>query len=68
VTVAHHTDHDLHEARHADEVPRRDETYVTIDGGQRGVGTGACGPDTLLPYRLGPGTYRWAYRLRPMGP
>jgi beta-galactosidase len=64
VTVAHHTDDDLHAARHADEVPRRDETFVSLDVRQRGVGTGACGPDTSPRHRIGPGTYRWSYRLR----
>ena len=29
-----------------------------------GSGTASCGPDTLPEYRLGPGTYRWAWTVR----
>jgi beta-galactosidase len=64
VTVAHRTEEDLADAAHADEVPTRPETWVWIDVAQRGVGSGACGPDTLDRYRIGPGTYRWSYRIR----
>ena len=42
----------------------RDECFVWIDARQRGVGSGACGPDTAPAHRIGPGTYRWSYRLR----
>jgi len=31
---------------------------VTIDAAHRGVGTAACGPDTLEQYRVRPGVYR----------
>ncbi|MCR5290909.1 MAG: DUF4981 domain-containing protein [Treponema sp.] len=31
--------------------------YVTIDIAHRGVGTAACGPDTLEQYRIRPGVY-----------
>jgi len=34
----------------------------------RGVGTGACGPDTRPAYRVGPGTYRWTWWLGVLGP
>jgi beta-galactosidase len=37
---------------------------VHIDAAMRGMGTGACGPDTLPPYRAGPGTYRFSWILR----
>ena len=42
----------------------RDDCYVWIDARHRGVGSGACGPDTAPAHRVGPGTYRWSYRLR----
>ncbi|MFP5328303.1 MAG: glycoside hydrolase family 2 TIM barrel-domain containing protein [Acidimicrobiia bacterium] len=63
VTVSHVTDEDLHAATHNNEVLDRAETYVCIDVAHRGVGTGAVGPDTLPQYRVGPGTYRWAYAV-----
>lgn len=31
-------------------------------------GHGACGPDTLPAYRIGPGLHRFAWRLRPYDP
>jgi beta-galactosidase len=34
---------------------------VTLDAVQRGVGTGACGPDTLEQYRVRPGVYRLSF-------
>ena len=40
------------------------ETIVHIDAAHRGVGTASCGPDTLAPYVMGGGTYRWAWTLR----
>ncbi|MBQ9538714.1 MAG: glycoside hydrolase family 2, partial [Treponema sp.] len=30
---------------------------LTLDAAHRGVGTGACGPDTMEPYRIRPGVY-----------
>jgi beta-galactosidase len=32
--------------------------FLNIDCAQRGLGTGACGPDTLEQYRVRPGLYR----------
>ena len=38
-----------------------DEDYksalANADAAQRGVGTGACGPDTMEAYRVRPGVY-----------
>jgi beta-galactosidase len=42
----------------------RDSYWIWIDAAQRGVGSGACGPDTSAGHRIGPGRYRWSYRLR----
>ncbi|HAH63433.1 MAG TPA: hypothetical protein DCL73_15210 [Treponema sp.] len=36
---------------------------LTIDAAHRGVGTGACGPDTLEPYRIRPGVYKLSLRV-----
>ncbi|MDQ1508936.1 MAG: beta-galactosidase [Actinomycetota bacterium] len=64
VTVARVTDEELAAADHLEDLPRRDECFVWIDARQRGVGSAACGPDTAPAHRIGPGTYRWSYRLR----
>ena len=37
---------------------------VHVDRAVRGLGTGACGPDTLPPYLVRPGTWTWSWRLR----
>jgi beta-galactosidase len=36
---------------------------VHVDAAVRGLGTGACGPDTLPRYRVGGGVHRWSWRL-----
>ena len=42
-------------------------TEVHVDAAVRGLGTGACGPDTLPPYRVGPGAYEWTWVLSSPG-
>lgn len=63
-SVSHFTADDLYAARHTVDLVRRDEIDVHLDHLNRGIGTGACGPDTLPQYRIGAGTYRFAWRLR----
>jgi len=36
---------------------------VHIDEAVRGLGTAACGPDTLAPYRVGAGVHEWSWGL-----
>jgi beta-galactosidase len=64
VTVGRVTDEELAGAAHLEDLPRRDGCFVWIDAAHRGVGSGACGPDVDPAYRVGPGTYRWSYRIR----
>ena len=64
VTVARVTDEELATTAHLEDLPVRDDCFVWIDARHRGVGSGACGPDTGAGHRIGPGTYRWSYRLR----
>lgn len=67
VTVSRWSDEEVAGASHLEELPRRDERdgcYVWIDARHRGVGSGAVGPDVAAPHRVGPGPYRWSYRLR----
>ncbi|HEX2486430.1 MAG TPA: glycoside hydrolase family 2 TIM barrel-domain containing protein, partial [Myxococcota bacterium] len=64
-SASHYTAHDLYAARTPLELVRRPETIVHVDHWNRGVGTGACGPDTLPRYRIGGGRHRFVWRLRP---
>jgi len=64
VTVARHTEEQVGDARHREDLPPSDECYVWIDAARRGVGSGACGPDTSPAHRIRAGTYAWSYRLR----
>jgi len=52
----------------ASELPSRTGAELHVDVAVRGVGTGACGPDTRPAYRVGPGTYRWTWWLGVLGP
>ena len=52
----------LYAARHWYETSPRQETLLCLDVAQRGLGTAACGPDTLERYRLRPGQYNLELR------
>ena len=67
-TVSHYSAYDLDQAEHINALRARSETLVQIDVHQRGVGTGACGPDTLPAYRIQPGMYRLDVWLSPFNP
>ena len=60
-SLSPHTTADLWKSRHPAELAdtSADGGYYTlnIDLAHRGVGTAACGPDTLPPYRVYPGAY-----------
>jgi len=64
-SAGHFTAGDLYNAHHTFELVKRDDIFLTLDIKQRGLGTGACGPDTLGQYLITPGTYRFSYHLRP---
>lgn len=64
VSVSRWTDEEVAAARHQEELPPSDRCYVWIDAAHRGVGSGACGPDTSPEHRVRPGAHRWSYRLR----
>jgi beta-galactosidase len=64
-SASHHTANDLYQAAHTHELERRPEVFVHLDHRQRGLGGASCGPDTLPEYRIGTGTQRFGYRLRP---
>jgi beta-galactosidase len=66
VSATHVRAEDLVSATHDVELRPRATTVVHVDAAHRGVGTGSCGPDTLEPYLVRPGTYRWAFELHPL--
>ena len=53
----------LTKARHAIELIWGDEPYLYIDYAQTGLGSNACGPDTLPPYQLPPKMYAFNFYL-----
>ena len=55
---------DLEAAYHTHEVKHRADITVLMDAKQRGVGSAACGPGTLAPYKVLPGTYRLRYVMQ----
>ena len=64
VSVTRFRAEDLAAAAHHGELVPRPGVVVHLDAAHRGLGTASCGPDTLPPYLVGPGTYRWAWSLR----
>ncbi|MCU1468479.1 MAG: Beta-galactosidase [Actinomycetia bacterium] len=64
VTVSRWTDEEVADAAHLEDLPVRDDCYVWLDVRHRGVGSAAVGPDVAPQHRVGPGPYRWSYRIR----
>ncbi|WP_108812084.1 glycoside hydrolase family 2 TIM barrel-domain containing protein [Sphingorhabdus sp. Alg231-15] len=64
-SARHHHDLDMTRATTIADLVRQDSIEVHIDAAMRGVGTGACGPDALQEYRVGPGTYAFHWFIRP---
>ena len=57
------TSQQLTEALHREELGAPQRLVVTLDIAHRGLGTGACGPDTAERFRLRAGSYRLAWRI-----
>ena len=74
ICVLHYTAHDLETATHLNELLRRDEIYLCIDAGQRGVGSGVDAvkrKDTnflLDNYVIDPVPISFSFSLRPYSP
>ena len=64
LNVARYTDEEIDAVAHLGELTASDNCYVWISARERGVGSGACGPDVSEPHRIRPGTYTWSYRIR----
>lgn len=67
-SASHHREDDLFQAQHTNELKPMENTRVHIDLVNRGVGTGACGPDTLKQYCIGGGTYAFTWQMKCFSP
>ena len=61
MSAVHHSATDLYQANDQTELHRNKFLTIHLDIAHRGVGTASCGPDTLEKYRIGAGTYTFAY-------
>jgi beta-galactosidase len=66
-SARHHHDADLFAATTTADLRMSPTIEVHVDLTHRGLGTGACGPDTLAPYQVTGGPARWSWALRPVG-
>jgi beta-galactosidase len=62
--ASHSTDADLYAARTPNELVHRPEVTLHLDAAVRGLGTASCGPDTLEPHLVRPGSWRWRWSFR----
>ena len=67
MSALHYSADDLYKAFHTNELVRRDEVILNLDYRQCGLGGNSCGPMTRPEYLLQPGSYSFAFRLRPFG-
>jgi beta-galactosidase len=61
----HVTDAELSTATTSAAVTPSEDIEVHVDAAIRGLGTGACGPDTLAPYLVKGGTWRFTWWITP---
>jgi beta-galactosidase/beta-glucuronidase len=64
-TIHHCSLGNLTSARHTNEIRWTSSPYLYIDMAQTGLGSNACGPDTLKKYRLEPKPYSFSFYLVP---
>ena len=65
MSALHYTQEDLDQAGHIYELEGTDNTVVTIDYAQMGLGTASCGPAALPQYRLSASqNYTYTYHLK----
>ena len=63
-SASHFRAAELFAARHTAELRRNEQTILTLDWRQCGLGTMSCGPSTRAEYEMAPGNYRFEYTLR----
>lgn len=67
VSALHNTQEDLQQAKHPYQLKGTENTVVTIDQHQMGLGTGSCGPETLKQYTLPTDqAYTYLFRMKPV--
>jgi len=64
VSALHYAAEDLDAAQHTFEVKRRDETILSLDHRQAGLGSNSCGPPPLAQYLVEPKETVFSVRLR----
>ena len=67
-SVRRYSEEALERAAHLSELVGDSALHLYLDARQRGVGTGACGPDTLEQYRVRGGRFRMGYRVVSLRP
>ena len=65
-TALRYSEAELGARRHVRDLVPSEGVEVHVDRFHRGVGTGACGPDTLPPYRLRSGGWMWRWTMMPI--
>jgi len=61
---AHHfAPENLEAAYHTHKIKTQEDITVLIDAKQRGVGSAACGPETLEQYKVLPGAYKLGFSI-----
>ncbi len=67
VSALHNTQEDLQQAKHPYQLKGTENTVVTIDQYQMGLGSGSCGPETLKQYTLpSDRAYTYQFRMKPV--
>ncbi len=61
--ATHYSAEDLFASRHTTDLVPGKKTLLYLDAAHRGVGSGACGPDTLEQYRVPAGRHRLTFTL-----
>lgn len=64
-SIHHCSLENLEEAKHTDEILWQPAPWLYLDLAQTGLGSNACGPDTLPQYRLDPKPYHFRLILNP---
>jgi len=64
-SIHHCSLQNLMNAKHTNEIKWTSSPYLYIDMAQSGLGSNACGPDTIKKYRLDPEPYSFTFYLIP---
>ncbi len=65
-SALHFSQKDLTNAKHTNELKKRDEIYLNIYAAERGVGNASCGPEILKQYEVKAEPVMFSYSIRPV--